>query len=125
MGGAPLSNLTNNYEDYQRFVVNAHDLAGGAWVLKEAPPGQIIEADQYGELRLATMDGARAGVIGDITPETTDQHAWVYATRANLINNVVQAETSIYIETYAFPRKFLDENFNIVYTNGTSEVFHR
>jgi uncharacterized membrane protein len=125
LGGTPLSNLANSYQDYQRFVVNAQDLAAGAWVLKEAPTGQIIEADQYGELRLATMDGARAGVIGDITPETTDQHAWVYATRANLINSVVQAETSIYIETYAFPRKFLDENFNIVYTNGTSEVFHR
>lgn len=125
LGGAPLSNLANNGIDYQRFVANAQDLAAGAWVLKEAPPSQIIEADQYGELRLVTMAGERNGMIGDITPETTDQHAWVYATRANLADNIVQAETGAYNQTYAFPGKFLNANFNVVYTNGTSEVFHR
>jgi uncharacterized membrane protein len=124
-GGGTASNLANRYVDYSRFVVNTQDLAAGAWVLKEARPGQIIETDRYGELRLATMSGSRSGLFGDITPETTDQHAWVYATRADFIDNLVQSETANYAETYAFPSLFLESNFNVVYTNGTSEVFHR
>jgi hypothetical protein len=125
LGGGTDSNLTNNYTDYQRFVALTQDLAAGAWVLREAQPDQIIEADRYGELRLVTMAGQRPGILGDITPETTDQHAWVYATRANIIDNIVQSETGNYSANYAFPKLFLDSNFNVVYTNGTSEVFHR
>ena len=125
LGGGMGSNLANSYTDYQRFVVNTQDLAAGAWVLSEAPPDRIIETDRYGELRLATMAGHRPAVFGDITPETTDQHAWVYATRANFIDNSVQSETGSYYAAYAFPGLFLGSNFNVVYTNGTSEVFHR
>ena len=101
------------------------DLAAGSWVLREASPGQIIEADRYGDLRLSTIAAQRSGILGDITPETTDQHAWVYATRANIVDNLVQSETGNYLEVYAFPKLFLNSNFNVVYTNGTSEVFHR
>jgi uncharacterized membrane protein len=125
LGGGTDSNLANSYTDYQRFVATTQDLAAGAWVLREARPDQIIEADRYGELRLVTMAGQRPGIVGDITPETTDQHAWVYATGANIIDNVVQSETGNYAASYAFPKLFLESNFNVVYTDGTSEVFHR
>ena len=125
LGGGTAANLANSYTDYQRFVANAQDLAAGAWVLREALPKQVIETDTYGGLRLVTMDGQRPGILDDITPETTDQHAWVYATRANIIDNVVQSETGNYAASYAFPKLFLQSNFNLVYTNGTSEVFHR
>jgi uncharacterized membrane protein len=125
LGGGTDSNLANNYTDYQRFVATTQDLAAGAWVLRAAQSDQIIEADRYGELRLVTMAGQRPGILGDITPETTDQHAWVYATRTNIIDNLAQSETGNYTASYAFPNLFLESNFNVVYTNGTSEVFHR
>jgi uncharacterized membrane protein len=125
LGGGTDSNLANSYTDYQRFVVNSQDLAAGAWVLREASPGQIIETDNYGELRLKSMVGQRPAILGDITPQTTAQHAWVYATRANFIDNIVQSGTGNYAATFAFPSLFLKSNFNVVYTNGTSEVFHR
>ena len=125
LGGGTAANLANKYIDYQRFVVNVPDMAAGAWVLKETSPGQIIETDRYGELRLVTMNGPRQGVFGEITPETTDQYAWVYATSANLTGNIVQSETGKYAASYQFPALFLNSNFNVVYTNGTSEVFHR
>lgn len=125
LGGTVDGNLANKYIDYQRFVVNAPDLAAGAWVLGEARPGQIIEADRYGKLRLTSMAGGRSAIFGDITPETTDSYAWVYATRANVVDDTVQSETGKYSAVYAFPAAFLDSNYNVVYTNGASEVFHR
>jgi uncharacterized membrane protein len=125
LGGGTASNLANRYIDYQRFVANTQDLVAGSWVLREASPDQVIETDRYGELRLVAMVGQRQGILGDITPETTDQHAWVYATSTNIIDNVVQSETENYAVSYEFPKLFLESNFNLVYTNGTSEVFHR
>jgi hypothetical protein len=123
-GGGTAANLADSYEDYERFVVYEPDLAAGEWLTKEALASQPIEADRYGELRLATLVGERPGMFGDITPETIDQHAWVYATRTNLIDST-ESYTGAYAGTYAFPKLFLDSNFNIIYTNGTSEVFHR
>jgi uncharacterized membrane protein len=125
LGGGTLSNLANQGSDYQAFVVNSQDLAAAKWVSSAASPGQIIETDVYGELRLETLVGNRPAMFTDITPETTDAHAWVYATRANIMDNIVVSQTGAAAGNYAFPKLFLDSNFDVDYTNGTSEVFHR
>jgi uncharacterized membrane protein len=125
VGGGPAANLVDNYEDYENFVVYEPDLAAADWLTKETSAGQVIDADRYGELRLAALAGERSGTFGDITPETIDQHAWVYATRTNAIDNIVESDTGAHTGVYAFPKLFLDSNFNVVYTNGASEVFHR
>ncbi|HLH83383.1 MAG TPA: DUF2206 domain-containing protein [Trebonia sp.] len=126
LGGGTAANLANSYDDYQEFVLSAPDLAGAAWVDKAAPPGQFIYADNYGKLRLNTVAGSgRSGVFDAITPETIDQHAWVYATTANVKDDIVRSLLGSTLGVYAFPSRFLTSNFNVVYTNGSSEVFHR
>ena len=125
LGGGVSANLGDYFLDYQRFVQITPDIAGASWVLREAPPGQIIQTDRYGELRLETMAAQRPGIFGDIAPQTIDSHAWVYATNTMLIVDLVQSGTGNIAAYYAFPKTFLDSNFNVVYTNGMSEVFHR
>jgi uncharacterized membrane protein len=125
LGGGTLASLANQGGDYQSFVVNSRDIAGAAWVTSEALPTQIIDTDGTGELRLETVVGNRPATFEDITPETTDEHAWVYATSVNTVDNLVESQEGGVSGSYAFPTLFLDSNFNLVYTNGTSEVFHR
>jgi uncharacterized membrane protein len=125
LGGGTQSNLADNYTDYEWFVVDAQDMAAATWVTGEVTPGQILEADDYGELRLETLVGSRPGMFADLSPETTDAHAWVYATRTNLEDNTVTANIGGSAGSYAFPSLFFDQNFDVVYTNGISEVFHR
>lgn len=125
LGGGTTTNLANSYDDYQQFVATAPETAAAAWVSKAAPLGQLIYADRYANLRLVTVTGNRPGVLGAITPETLDQHAWVYADRTNVVDGITRATSGNYAATYAFPRLFLDSNFDVVYDNGTSEVFHR
>jgi uncharacterized membrane protein len=124
-GGGPAANLADNYEDYENFVVYGPDLAAAQWLLTEAPANALINGDRYGDLRLVTLAGERSGMFGDVVPQTINQNAWVYATRTNLVDNIAESDTGAYTGVYAFPKKFLDSNFNVVYTNGTSEVFHR
>ena len=123
-GGGTASNLANSGSDYQEFVKNAPDLAAAAWVNQSAASNQLIYADYYGELLLNTVAGERSGIFDAIEPETLDQHAWVYATSTNLKDNLVNALLGNESASYAFPTSFLTSNFNLVYTNGSSEVFH-
>lgn len=124
-GGVADANLANQYDDYQEFVVSTQDIASATWLNNAAPAGQLIYADVYGQLRLTTVVNNRTGVLGDITPQTIDVNSWVYADRTNAIDGIARSKTGNYFETYAFPKHFLDENFDMVYTNGISEVYHR
>lgn len=124
-GGGTGTNLANSFDDYQQFDISAQEIAAAGWVSSMAPTGQLVYADRYGQLRLNIVAGTRSGVLGDITPETLDQHAWVYASRTNLVNGITRSAAGNYAASYAFPKRFLNSNFDIVYTNGTAEVFHR
>lgn len=124
-GGGTDSNLANNFADYEDFVVSAPEMAAASWVIKEAPTNQWIYADDYAQLQLNALAKDRPSIRGDIVPQVLDQHAWVYANRTNVIDGIAQSTTGNYSATYAFPTLFLDSNYNLVYTNGTSEVYHR
>ena len=71
------------------------------------------------------MRGIRSGTLGDITPLTLDQHAWVYASQTNVVDGTARTVFGDDSATYAFPARFLELNYDTVYTDGTSEVFHR
>jgi hypothetical protein len=60
-----------------------------------------------------------------VTPLTLNDHAWVYASRTNVIDRQAYVYYGERFVSYVFPLKFLNANFNLVYTNGSSEVFHR
>jgi uncharacterized membrane protein len=126
VGGSLDTNLANSGEDFERFYVSAPELASASWLGAEVRPGQLVYADEYGRLRLATVMAPTEGVLTDITPLTLNKHAWVYASRTNVVNHSARAVygNSEYV-VYLFPSAFLDQNYNLVYTDGSSEVFHR
>ena len=124
-GGGTAANLANSGDDYQQFVKTTPDVVAASWVNQAAPPGQFIYADNYAGLILISVAGNRTGVFDAIMPETLDQHAWVYASTTNLTDNIVRALSGNTAAAYAFPGRFLTANYNLVYTNGSSEVFHR
>lgn len=94
-------------------------------VAHPAQPGHLTYADRYADFRLETVAGNQPGVLVNITPGTLDQHVWVYADRTNTVNGIARSVNGNNVPTYAFPKTFLNSNFNVVYNNGTSEVFDR
>jgi hypothetical protein len=67
----------------------------------------------------------QSGLYLDITPLTLNRQAWVYATRTNVVDGRAFALYQQHLATYVFPSVFLADNYDLVYTNGSSEVFHR
>jgi uncharacterized membrane protein len=125
LGGGTASNLANSGADYEQFYVTAPELASAAWLGLQVKPGQLVYADEYGQLPLVTMTGINEGLLLDVTPETLNNHAWVYASQTNVFNGQGRASFQDHSVSYVFPSIFLNANYNLVYTSGSSKVYLR
>jgi uncharacterized membrane protein len=126
LGGKTTTNLASSGEDFERFYMTTPELASAQWLGQTVRPGQLVYADRYAQLPLIAMTGITRGLYNDVTPLTINQHAWIYADRSNVIDGRARAlfdnqNTVIYI----FSADFLNANYDLVYADGSSEVFHR
>jgi hypothetical protein len=124
LGGGTSAGLANAGPAYEYFYTSAAELASAQWLGGAVPRGQLVYADEYGQLRLAAVTGLQDGLILDITPQTLNQHAWVYASRSNIVNGRGFALYENHPVIYVFPVSFLNTDYDLVYTDGSSEVFH-
>jgi uncharacterized membrane protein len=125
LGGGTNINLASRGEAFNRYYVTASELASARWLGNAARPGQLVYADRYAQLRLSAMDGKVFNLVSDVTPLTLNRHAWVYVDRTNVIAHSAEVLFDHSAVTYRFPASFLQANYNLVYTNGSSEVFLR
>jgi uncharacterized membrane protein len=123
-GGGEPANLSNKGEDYERFYVTEPELASASW-LTQAPHGALVYADRYGQLRVLAATGRTQGLLLDVTPGTLDGHAWVYASQSNVQLHRARGELGSQYAIYQWPVAYLNDNYNVVYTNGSSMVYHR
>lgn len=124
LGGGTSASLANSGPAFEFFYTAAPALASAQWLGQAVDPGQLVYADEYGQLPLAAVTGIQNGLILALTPRTLNQHAWVYASRTNVIDHRAFALYNELFATYAFPAAFLNSHYDLVYTNGSSEVFH-
>ena len=86
------------------------------------PDDQLLYADRYGALRVQTATGRSHGLLSDLTPETLDRDAWVYASRTNLEGRA-RGYRSGRFATYGWPGAFIRRYYDLVYSNGRSAVY--
>ena len=123
-GNAPVS-ISNNGEDYADLYPTAQEKAAAEWLAAAVPPNRVIYADYYAQLRLDQFTDLRQGVFVDLIPQTIDQHAWVYASTTNVVHHRTWGLTNSGVLDLVFPTQFLDQYFNVVYSTGSTEIFHR
>lgn len=125
LGGQTSVNLANSGPAFEYFYTTAPELASAQWLGEAVQTGQLVYADEYGQVPLAAVAKIESGLITDLTPLTINKHAWVYASRTNIVDRRAFALYNQHIATYVFPADFLEANYNLVFTDGSSEVFHR
>jgi hypothetical protein len=124
LGGATSVNLTNSGPVFEYFYVTAPEIASAHWLGGQFRVGELVYADEYGQVPLAAGTNITEGLMTDLTPRTLASQAWVYASQANVLHDRAFALYNNQLATYKFPAAFLDANYDMVYTNGSSEVFH-
>ena len=123
-GNAPLT-LSNNGEDHADLYPTAQEKTTAQWLAAEVPTRRVIYADYFGQLRLEQFTGLRKGIFIDVTPQTIDQGAWVFASTTNIVDHRTWGLTNSGILDLVFPVSFLDQYFDVVYSTGSTAVFHR
>ncbi|GAA3227939.1 hypothetical protein [Actinocorallia longicatena] len=125
-GGDKAGNLSSSGEDYDRFSMKRPELAGAAWLGRKVEyDREFVYADRYAVLRVFAETTITDRVFTDVTPQTLDQHAWIYASRSNTVDGRARGQIDNSVSVYAFPTAFVHDHYNLVYSNGMSEVFHR
>jgi hypothetical protein len=105
--------------------MTAPELAAAQWLGAAVQPGELVYADRYAQLPLIAMTGIGNGLMRDVTPMTLIQHAWVYTSTTNVVDARAPAQFNGDDVVYVFPSRFLHDNYNLICTDGSSEVFHR
>jgi uncharacterized membrane protein len=125
LGGETSVNLANSGPAYEYFYTTTPEIASAQWLGENVRPGQLVYADEYGQVPLVAVTGMQQGLFVDLTPLTVNQSAWIYASNTNIVDGRAFALYNERIASFAFPAEFFSANFDLVYTDGTSEVFHR
>ena len=124
-GGSAVPNVANAGGEYDNFYLTAPEVAAAQWLGSVLPPNGVVFTDHYGQLRTIAFTNIGGGVFTDITPRTLDQHAWVYAAATNVVRGRATGKINGHASVYQFPNTFLDDQFDTIYTTGTSKVYHR
>ncbi len=123
VGGTPGLNLNNFGEEYQRFYIHDSEVRTAQWLRKNYNSKSIVYADQYGALRLQSWTDINNGLVGDVMPKVLDKYAYVYATYSNTVKNVARSTFKNTYVAYIFPKLFLENNKNIIYSTGVTEIY--
>jgi hypothetical protein len=125
LGGGSTANLANAGEDYERFYAQPADLGAARWMQAIVPRTDLRYADGYAQLRLLAQDNRTDGLLNAVTPRTLDRHAWVFGSSVNVVSGRTRGSLDRRFSVYAWPKRYLDDYFDLVYDNGGAAVFHR
>jgi uncharacterized membrane protein len=123
-GGTAVEHLNNFGEGYAKYYTFPEEVAAAEWLVENSDSEAFIYADQPASLRLIAhtrIDAQR--ILNDVFPSTLDRNAYVYMSATNTLEGRVLLLYGDAMISFAFPRQFLDENKDLVYSNGTSLVF--
>jgi len=120
-GGAP-DTFTNRGEAYQRYYITDADIASAQWVVDHQRPGQVVYADVYAALQIWEFNHIN-GLETTVIPQVIEPEALVYASSTNIVDGTTRSLIGNDFSIYTFPRAFLDNVKDVVFTTGDTEVF--
>ena len=124
-GGAPPGSLTVDGVNAQNFTVSTSEQATAIWIKNNVTARGVVQTDKYGQLVMLS-EPAGYDLIDQIMPVGVGQGSFVYLSSSNLLNGLTTGTAAggkIYA-VYRTTLKFFNRNFNVVYSTGTTRVYH-
>lgn len=123
LGGSAADNLVNYGEGYQRFYITDADMATVDWLAGVYRPGDVLYADAYASIQVASVAALR-GLVQDVIPPIIEPGAYVYADATNIVGDTARSSVANKFAVFKFPRRFFQTVKDTVFTTGTTEVYH-
>ena len=123
-GGEPQMTLNNFGEHHDRFYTHESEVKSLEWLSKYYNQKNEIYLDRYATLKAHSFFKTNEkNFLEDILPSTIDKNAYVYSSYVNTIYKRTFIYYGLKDMSYNFPTEFLNQNKNLIYNNGISEVF--
>ena len=125
IGGTYPSMQLNNFGDsYNEMYVHETEIKSSAWLFKNYSNRQMIYADKRALYKLLFSNNVGIyNIIENVFPSIVNKNAYVFSSNTNTLKNKSYINTKGEIITYNFPSEFLNQNKNLIYNNGESEIF--
>jgi uncharacterized membrane protein len=123
--GAPPGSLTARGENAEDFTVSTPERATAIWIHNHVGPHDIVQTDEFGQLVMLTEPG-NYDLIAEIVPPEVDRDAYIYLSSRNLVHGLtdVTAQDGNLLTTYRTTTSFFNRNFYVVYSTGSTRVYH-
>ena len=121
LGGETKMFLNNYGADYDKFYIHDVELASAKWLKENVGKRGTLFADTEANLRIYRHLSRSFNY--NTLPALIYRDAYVYGSYANIVNT----RTSIFNKgtymVYTFPKQFLEENKDVIYSNGGSKIY--
>ena len=121
-GGDAYIILSNFGKEYDEFYTLDAEVKSAQWLARNSIPEASVSADIVAQLRLsgyAKMDNVNQNLF----PVSIDKEAYVYLSNTNLTRQTAFATSGVHHVGYNAPTQFLNDNKNLIYSNGESAIF--
>ena len=124
-GGTPPASLSAQGTNVQYFTVTTSELATAVWIRNNVSPKSVVQTDEYGQLVL-TSEPAPYDLVDEIVPTEVGRGSFIYLSTTNLVDGItrVTAAGGNIFATFRTTTSFFNQNFNVVYSTGTTRVYH-
>lgn len=125
IGGEAPGSLSSSDVNVDDFTVSTPELATAAWLHNRVTYPNIVQTDLYGHLVLLSQPG-NYDLVDEIMPAEVDRSAYVYLSQVNLEDKISQAnaDSGDYATIYRSNIRFFDQHFYVVYSTGSTRVYH-
>ncbi len=117
--------LANHGYEHDSLYTHQSDIASGEWLYTHYDPDKTIYIDSFSSYKLLLSQKIRLQreFNPNIFPEVIQKDDYVYLDYNNFANDQAIKLTKIAPLTYNYPDEFLEDNKNLVYSNGESVIF--
>jgi uncharacterized membrane protein/GT2 family glycosyltransferase len=123
-GGSPSAAHANAGEEYERLAISRAEYATATWLTGRSDPALVVFADRYGQIVLLSMPRDRITYLGPtIDPAGVDAQAYIYASRANIIEGRARGSEDGGFAIFTFPRDFYEGTRAILYATEATRVY--
>jgi uncharacterized membrane protein len=123
-GYIPSAQLNNFGIDYDTFYTHDAEIKSGQWLYDNYQRGTSIYADRYASKKsLLLFRFSEDWIKYDIFPQVIRKSSYIYLSNSN----ITEGSAFVYLRgammSYNLPLTFINQNKNLIYNNGYSEVF--
>jgi uncharacterized membrane protein len=126
-GYDPQLHVNNSGTYYNIYYLHPEEVVGIDWLVQHRPSGSAgavqseIQTDRYTFTRVQTL--APLNTLNDMYPGLVRKNSYVFLGYANVHNGQSTVPVNGDLVTYQYPVNFLDDNKDLIYSNGGARVY--